>query len=84
MNITLTLTQEETDALATEVARRNANLAEADHVTPESVLVTECMADIKGYVDSNRATALSRIAAATQTMALPELNALATQIEESN
>jgi len=81
MNIALTLDQEQTDALTAEAARRNANLAEEDRVTPESILATECLALIKGYVDTAYAAAIVRLGEAARPLDYATRQALIAQVE---
>jgi len=82
MNITLNLTQEESDALAAKVSERNALNPEVPY-TPESHL-TECvMGLINGYTTESYNAAVRRIGEAAAVLPYEQRLALIAQVEGS-
>lgn len=78
MNLTLTLNQEQTDALNAWVNERNANGA---NVTAESHLTELVMSAINGKVASYYEAAVKRIGAAAAALPYADRLALIQQIE---
>jgi len=82
MNITLNLTQEESNALAARVAERNA-LNPAVPYTPESHLAECVMGLINGYTKEAYDNAVKRIGDAAAALPYEQRLALIAQVEGS-
>jgi len=82
MNLTITLTDEQTDALNAKVAERNA-LKPTVPYTPESHLEECVMGLIKGYTTESYNTAVRRIGEAAAILPYEQRLALIAQVEGS-
>lgn len=82
MNITLTLTDEQTDALNAKVAERNALKPEVDY-TPESHIEECVMGLIDGYTAEAYNAAVKRLGDGAAKLPYTQRKALIEQVESS-
>jgi len=82
MNITITLTDEQTDALNAKVAERNALKPEVDY-TPESHIEECVMGLIDGYTAEAYNAAVKRLGEGAARLPYKERQALIQQVESS-
>ncbi len=82
MNIALTLTDEQTDALNAKVAERNALKPEVDY-TPESHIEECVMGLIDGYTAEAYNAAVKRLGEGAARLPYKERQALIQQVESS-